>query len=1187
VYVYDVYVIIIFASQLSDPVARVHADEPPGPDMAADDVLASETPDPPLPPQFYWIPIYIPDVKKKKAPPSCFVSDDNTIMDVFMLLAALSDRFTAKLRKKCELDGFDRQMDISAKFAVNRGEKTLPVFHLFFTEDFQKCCLQMPTPRIHTRLVDEYCRIGITHAPHTEPFCLYFIPSDAHGHSKKSRHPYDVLSKAFKKRFNINPEGMDKKLAHWLLPHFAEELSKRAMSIDARKHLGRVLRDLTGGSVKVTYSRVTDTKMEEFGEGKYLFGLTCVFPWAIDILMKRPNCLMTDSTFKALHPYTLPILHAVFANESIPIAFGMAPSETAESYDAIFRHIESLMQHLALTVPPGISPIPAAGNETPSSGPWPEDLMTDLEEQLAGEPVEDEWVEDIPTLEDSVLPPPDADTPGRGAFLSGLPIVTDQGTALALFIRNWQLDWKLCHRHVIEAIGAKSRIGHWAARILRCYSALEWEHTCRVIWAEMRLLKGHYPTSGRAYRSLLRLLGVQIPGDKHPLSRIERWALWLRLGCPRTTNSAESVNGQLNREICRDDDLALRIKSVAKHFVARYTSRNTWCDRALKRNAWKCFPGETLRSCPWFSEKRVEFYQRLHNAVGLSGPVKRRFAAEDTRYMLPGGYDEIIEPCRLPHSWTSAASTTQQEEDPTQIVMTQESCNTWKTHMAWLMTLELRHLMTEDTWSRAAGEIYNHVVEIGTHMGVPDNDPLDPIKEAQWRCECWVSWRKWLGVARPVPPATGAISQQGPAGVGATKRVSPATGAIWPGRGGAAVTKRRGVASHAGSSRFSRACKPSSTRSGRSSQGQSVAGIANTGNTCYINTALQCLLRLNSLREYFDGDTSHILRPNRSKKHNEIATLLCQCHRSLTGGSSDLKNAAGKIRSRLAQIQPRFAGTGQHDLHEWLLLLLDSFHEDLNGCRSHTPAPALETDPEPDEIDPETDKIDPETDEIDPEPSVEVWNAFQSQNESVVVDLFYGQLFSGYRCPLCHASSGVFESYPILSLQIPDPGESIASRSRGESAVTLEECFGWSMAPTRKAHQHQQAKCSTCKRLSNPMKEENFTRLPSVLCIHLIRLANQGPIAQRLSTEVAFPFVLDMARCGCGPDLARLYQLRSFAVHRSMTGSLDSGHYIAYVHIDDHWHLIDDDAVQQVSDDKVFGAESRAGAYVLFYEVVL
>jgi hypothetical protein len=99
-------------------------------------------------------------------------------------------------------------------------------------------------------------------------------------------------------------------------------------------------------SVKVYASSACGYTLKKITEDISLYGLTAVFPWAIHMLSDlTPNCVMLDATFKILKPYILEILHLIFANESIPIAIAVFPTETHESYRLLYSHIEAILAH--------------------------------------------------------------------------------------------------------------------------------------------------------------------------------------------------------------------------------------------------------------------------------------------------------------------------------------------------------------------------------------------------------------------------------------------------------------------------------------------------------------------------------------------------------------------------------------------------------------------------------------------------------------------------------------------------------------------------------------------------------------------------------------------------------------------------------------------------------------------------
>jgi ubiquitin carboxyl-terminal hydrolase 4/11/15 len=88
----------------------------------------------------------------------------------------------------------------------------------------------------------------------------------------------------------------------------------------------------------------------------------------------------------------------------------------------------------------------------------------------------------------------------------------------------------------------------------------------------------------------------------------------------------------------------------------------------------------------------------------------------------------------------------------------------------------------------------------------------------------------------------------------------------------------------------------------------------------------------------------------------------------------------------------QFAGYGQHDTQEFIAFLLDGLHEDLNRIRKK---PYVEK--------PDWKPGGNERDLVDL--GRECWEGYKKRNDSVIVDLFQGQLQSTLVCPECHKVS--------------------------------------------------------------------------------------------------------------------------------------------------------------------------------------
>eukprot|EP00743_Colponemidia_sp_Colp-15_P007324 GILK01007909.1.p1 GENE.GILK01007909.1~~GILK01007909.1.p1 ORF type:complete len:1576 (-),score=341.81 GILK01007909.1:149-4876(-) len=122
-------------------------------------------------------------------------------------------------------------------------------------------------------------------------------------------------------------------------------------------------------------------------------------------------------------------------------------------------------------------------------------------------------------------------------------------------------------------------------------------------------------------------------------------------------------------------------------------------------------------------------------------------------------------------------------------------------------------------------------------------------------------------------------------------------------------------------------------------------GLHNLGNTCFVNSTLQCLSNTPLLRDFFLSGSyiSDINKANplgtRGRLAEEFAVLLAElwAGRYTSVYPDSFKRTVDKFA-------PQFAGFEQHDAQELLAYILDGLHEDLNRVTGKTPltSPVLE-----------------------------------------------------------------------------------------------------------------------------------------------------------------------------------------------------------------------------------------------------
>lgn len=191
--------------------------------------------------------------------------------------------------------------------------------------------------------------------------------------------------------------------------------------------------------------------------------------------------------------------------------------------------------------------------------------------------------------------------------------------------------------------------------------------------------------------------------------------------------------------------------------------------------------------------------------------------------------------------------------------------------------------------------------------------------------------------------------------------------------------------------------------SGSSKQvGSGLTGLDNLGNTCFMNSAVQCLAHTSKLVDYFLGDFHKEVNPhNPLGMKGELAYAFGDLLRKLWA-IDRTPVAPRQFKARLGRFAPQFSGFNQHDSQELLAFLLDGLHEDLNRVKCKPYSEAKDSDGRPDE-----------------EVADEYWGNHLARNDSIIVDICQGQYKSTLVCPICKKVSVTFDPFMYLSLPLP------------------------------------------------------------------------------------------------------------------------------------------------------------------------
>eukprot|EP00053_Salpingoeca_punica_P010830 m.96841 g.96841 ORF g.96841 m.96841 type:complete len:619 (-) comp15502_c1_seq1:191-2047(-) len=313
------------------------------------------------------------------------------------------------------------------------------------------------------------------------------------------------------------------------------------------------------------------------------------------------------------------------------------------------------------------------------------------------------------------------------------------------------------------------------------------------------------------------------------------------------------------------------------------------------------------------------------------------------------------------------------------------------------------------------------------------------------------------------------------------------------------------------------------------------SGIANLGNSCYLNAALQCLTAVAPFR-------AALLEKSHSKtcpRKGNCTYCLLEAHMAVCATAA----GEGVLMPRelvvhVTRLDADLSLGRQEDSQAVFNALLRSMHEAALAAES---AAGARRD-------------------------------LLLQRTDLVHQLFGGLTTSQLSCPKCNHVSNSFEPFLDLPLEITDYTDDLQD---------MLEAF---TCPER-LDKDNKIQCSNCGVKTRSYKQLSIFNAPNVLCMQLKRF--RAGMFGKINRFIKFPLELDLRHSmtrregGLQGGNNYTYDLVAMVVHLDLLNISSFGHYIAFVKADDkNWYVCDDAKVQQVPESVVL----QQNPYMLFYQ---
>ena len=324
-------------------------------------------------------------------------------------------------------------------------------------------------------------------------------------------------------------------------------------------------------------------------------------------------------------------------------------------------------------------------------------------------------------------------------------------------------------------------------------------------------------------------------------------------------------------------------------------------------------------------------------------------------------------------------------------------------------------------------------------------------------------------------------------------------------------------------------------------------GLANLGNTCFLNVVVQALRLSPPLCAMFLTNTVEPRKESNKKQLLEAFQIIMRdfWRHPLPLGAKPQLNPRGFHGAFLRTIQE--SGDDWHrygqqsDAAETIQYILSGLHDAMyKNVRMVVTGKSANSQ--------EDEYI----------KAINAWGTFFSKEYSPIVDSYNGQTQTEVICDACKAVSMRYE--PWLMLKVPLPGGDMPNRTKINA--TLTDCLNLGFAD----ESLDDYQCDACKTKGKASIRNRISRLPDTIILTLKRFTNtMQKVAGKVAWDIdGFDFRPWMAFKGDPFNKMYTPPVYETTALIEQQGSFRGGHYRMYAKQENLWYEYDDNAIQNV-----------------------